>query len=79
VGPLQLLRLAAPPSGSSSAAAPIEASQPNTAASHPVQLARHLHTTHTRQLMLQEGDTVAQFDKVCEVQSDKASIEITSR
>jgi pyruvate/2-oxoglutarate dehydrogenase complex dihydrolipoamide acyltransferase (E2) component len=26
-----------------------------------------------------EGDTIAQFDKVCEVQSDKANVEITSR
>jgi 2-oxoisovalerate dehydrogenase E2 component (dihydrolipoyl transacylase) len=28
---------------------------------------------------IKEGDTIAQFDKVCEVQSDKANVEITSR
>lgn len=29
--------------------------------------------------VLQEGDVVAEFDRVCEVQSDKAAVEITSR
>lgn len=29
--------------------------------------------------MLQEGDTIKAFDRLCEVQSDKATVEITSR
>ena len=28
---------------------------------------------------LQEGDVISPFDRVCEVQSDKATVEITSR
>lgn len=28
---------------------------------------------------VQEGDTVAEFDQLCEVQSDKAAVEITSQ
>jgi 2-oxoisovalerate dehydrogenase E2 component (dihydrolipoyl transacylase) len=28
---------------------------------------------------IKQGDTIQQFDKICEVQSDKASVEITSR
>ena len=28
---------------------------------------------------VQPGDSIQQFDKVCEVQSDKANVEITSR
>ncbi|KAI9489058.1 2-oxoacid dehydrogenases acyltransferase-domain-containing protein [Zychaea mexicana] len=31
------------------------------------------------QWFVQPGDTVAEFEKICEVQSDKASVEITSR
>ena len=31
------------------------------------------------QWFVKPGDTIAQFDKVCEVQSDKANVEITSR
>ncbi len=34
------------------------------------------HPYHTTK---QVGDTVEMFDKVCEVQSDKAAVEITSR
>lgn len=29
--------------------------------------------------IIQEGDEIKAFDKVCEVQSDKATVEITSR
>ena len=31
------------------------------------------------QWFVKEGDKISQFDKVCEVQSDKATVEITSR
>lgn len=30
-------------------------------------------------VLLQEGDVIRSFDRVCEVQSDKATVEITSR
>src|SRR6266540_7353254 len=30
-------------------------------------------------MFIQPGDRIVEFDKICEVQSDKASVEITSR
>ena len=38
-----------------------------------------IHEVEVLQWFVKEGEPIAQFDRVCEVQSDKATVEITSR
>ncbi|CAM9443669.1 unnamed protein product, partial [Heterosigma akashiwo] len=37
-----------------------------------------IHEVELMQWFVKEGDIVRQFDRICEVQSDKATVEITS-
>ncbi|RKO99516.1 hypothetical protein CXG81DRAFT_14379 [Caulochytrium protostelioides] len=75
-------RVASLPYGLSAQARPLHTSPPSRAPLTPFMLAdigEGVTECEVIQWFVKEGDPVEEFGKICEVQSDKATVEITSR
>jgi 2-oxoisovalerate dehydrogenase E2 component (dihydrolipoyl transacylase) len=59
--------------------APASASSTNSTPFLLADIGEGISEVELLQWFVNSGDTVAQFDRICEVQSDKAAVEITSR